>query len=126
MKLDINQEIKELAAKSNRIVITEKKAYDPKNKKSNIVLADIRENNEIDFICSKLLIDETSNEGSWMSPIDFYINFMNSKSILKSIGVVLDSWLRCTEWDGDYAINNHNEFQAWVSNNKEKYIESNA
>ena len=126
MKFDINQKVKDVTNNCNRIVITEKNPYDPKKKKKNIVLADVQDEREIAFFLTKLNIDKASNKGNWMSPIDIYFNFMINKSFSTSIGLVLESWLRSTEWSGDYAIKNHQEFQAWLSNNKEKYIESKA
>ena len=121
MNTDVNKYIAELCKRCDRIVITTERPLNVKNKKVNSVLADIRDANEIEFVGFCLQMDMESFNGSWMSPVEVYINFLQSKSLIKSVGVVLQGLLRSEEWNRDYELINYQEFHEWLLKNGATY-----
>jgi len=114
MSGDPNERISRLLSEINRIVITVAAPFNPKNKKHNDVLADIRDVAVLEQAKEVFLVDPNSSQGSWMSPVDVYISFLNGKSLVGSVGVVLNNWFRCEGWEGDYAVAHSEAFQHWL------------
>ncbi len=114
MSVDPNDNMERLLSGCNRIVVTAGAPFDPRDKKSNKVLADIRDVASIGLAKVAFVVDPNSCKGSWMSPADIYVGFLSEKSLIGSVGVVLSSWLRSTDWEGDYGVTNHNELQNWL------------
>jgi hypothetical protein len=115
MSANINAYLDELFKDCNRVIITASRPFNPKNKKAVEALADIRDPRDIELAQSLFLVDLNSCRGSWMSPVDIYLNFMVDKSLSCSVGVVLGGWLRSQKWKGDYALLNHLEFHRWLN-----------
>ena len=113
MSTNFNTCLQEQINACNRIVITASGPFNPKNKKSIEALADVRDPDDIEFAKSLLGVDLTACP-NWMSPVDIYLNFMLDKSLISSVGIVLGSWLRSPEWNGDYALVDHQAFHRWL------------
>lgn len=116
MSVDVNNHIESLLSGCNRIVVTAANPFDPRKKKSNDVLADIRNTESIELAKDVFLVDLNSFKGSWMSPVDVYVGFLSGKCLIGSVGVVLGSLLRSPDWEGDYAVKNHHELHSWLLN----------
>ena len=114
MSGDPNEQISLLLSVCNRIVVTAQTQFDPKDRTRTPVLADIRDPAAIEIAKNVLLVEPDSCRGSWMSPVDIYIAFLTGKSLIGSVGVVLDSWLRSSIWEGDYAVSSDHDFRAWL------------
>lgn len=111
---NVNTYIDDLFSQCNRIVITARHQFNPKNKKSIEALVDIKDPGDIELAKPLFRVELDGQEPGWMSPVDIYINFMRDKSLIDSIGIVLDSWLRNDQWDGDYPLKNHQDFHRWL------------
>jgi hypothetical protein len=118
MSVDVNQHIEHLLSVCDRIVVTTETPFNPKNKKYNDVLADIRDAASIGLAKDAFLVGPNSCKGSWMSPVDVFVAFLDGKFLLGNVGVVLNSWLRSPSWEGDYAVENQHVFWRWLQDNK--------
>lgn len=49
-----------------------------------------------------------------MTATDIYINFLNDRALIESIGIVLGSYLRVPERRGDHALINPKKFNEWL------------
>ncbi|MFZ2267341.1 MAG: hypothetical protein WAV95_07150 [Azonexus sp.] len=114
MSVDVNDHIQSLLSGCNRIVITAATPFDPRKKKSNDVLADIRDSGSIGLAKNVFLVDINSFKGSWMSPVDVYVGFLSGKRLIGSVGVVLWGLLRSPDWECDYAVKSHHELLGWL------------
>jgi hypothetical protein len=122
MSRNINAHLEELFSECNRVVVTSSVPFNPKNKKSIEALADIRDLRDIELAKSLFLVDLDVCQ-SWMSPVDIYLNFMLDKSLISSVGIVLGSWLRSSEWNGDYCLLNHQAFHRWLDGYHVTYMQ---
>jgi hypothetical protein len=113
MSTNFNRYLQEQFSECNRIVITASGPFNPKNKNSIEALANIRDPGDIELAKSLLGVDSDAWP-SWMSPVDIYLNFMQDKSLISSVGIVLGGWLRSPEWNGDYALVDHQAFHRWL------------
>ena len=114
MNVGANQSVQRLLSGCDRIVLTMQSPFDPKHKKRNSVLADIRDAASIESAKEVLVVDNDAPNPSWMSPVDLYVAFVEGKRLVGSVGVVLRNWLRSEDWDGDYALKDHHEFENWL------------
>jgi hypothetical protein len=114
MNVGANECVERLLSGCNRIVLTMGFPFDPKHKKRNAVLADIRDAASIESVKDVLVVDPSSPNPSWMSPVDLYVAFVDGKCVIGSVGIVLRSWLRSEDWDGDYAVKDHHKFENWL------------
>ncbi len=118
--------IEELSEGSNRIVVTQNSTFNPKRKKENIVLSDVRSIRTVNDFISNFKIDiHSQTYPGWMTAPDVYINFLIDKESIFNFGVVLNNLVRSSHWKGDYAIENASWFHSWLLENKVKYFERN-
>jgi hypothetical protein len=116
MSVDVNHHIESLLSRCNRIVVTAANPFNPRKKKSNDVLADIRDAGSIVLAKDVFLVDMNSFKGTWMSPVDIYVGFLSGTHLIGSVGVVLESLLRSPDWEGDYAVKKPHELYSWLLN----------
>lgn len=104
---------------SNRIVLTKTGRYNPKNRKQNQVIADIRDAQQIKILyeCLEIIYDPEPDVTGWMSPISYTITSMKDKEVIDSVGVVLVAWLRKAEWKSDFLLTKHEEYKEWLLKN---------
>lgn len=99
--------IKQLSETSNRIIITQDREFNPKRKKENIVLADIRSDKIVREFSSTIKIDSSRKaDPGWMTEPEVYVNFLEDKLLVFSLGLLIGIWVRSRSWEGDYVINN--------------------
>ena len=118
--------IKFMSESSSRIVITQSREFNPRRKKENIVLTDIRGKQIVKEFCSAIKIDVSSKGGcDWMTLPKIYLNFLDEKILIFSIGILFDGWVRSSSWEGDYVIKNAVWFHEWLIDNGVSYFEGN-
>ena len=116
--------VNEVARGSNRIVITKGSPFNPKRKKENSVLGDIRDIKKVEEFWASIKLDQTTkiNPG-WMTMPEVYVTFLDNKSALFSFGILIDSWVRSSVWDGDYKVLNYHWMHEWLLENGVSYFE---
>jgi len=104
---------------ANRVVFTNSGAYNPKKKKGNSVIADIRDAQKIRnlYRCLEIIYDPNPETTGWMSPPDYTITSMNDKEVIDSVNVVLKGWLRKAAWKSDYSLIRYEDYRDWLSEN---------
>lgn len=103
---------------ANRVIVTATIPYNPKKRKDNVILADVKRECELDLLRDLIQVEKNEGNGKWMSPIDAHINFMQDKSLLLSLGLVLDCWLRHDKWECDFHLCDCSSFHEWLVRNK--------
>ena len=115
--------IGQLAKNSNRIVVTRGSEFNPKRKKDNAVIADIRDSDIVDNFAQTLKIDISHKaDPGWMTWPEIYINFLENKTLKFSFGVLIDYWIRSSAWEGDYVLLNYKWFHEWLLENEISYF----
>ncbi len=109
-----NECMNRLLSGCDRIVVTRRSPFDPRDKKRNEILADIRDVAAIASAQDAFLLGLNAENPSWMSPVDFYVAFLKEKTLLGSVGIVLGGLLRSEDWQGDYAPRDRQLLQCWL------------
>ncbi|WP_156455773.1 MULTISPECIES: hypothetical protein [Stenotrophomonas] len=98
----------------DRIVVTRRYPFDPRDKKRNEILADIRDVAAIASTQDAFLLGSNAESPSWMSPVDFYVAFLKEKTLLGSVGIVLGGLLRSEDWLCDCEPRYRQLLQCWL------------
>ncbi len=76
MSSDIDRSIAAVLDECDRIVVTARAPFNAKDRKRNEVLAEVHDIESIELLWSHLQVDVNSGHLSWLSPPDFYLNFL--------------------------------------------------
>ena len=118
--------LKNLSEGSNRIVVTQNSIFNPKRKKENIVLSDVRDIGLVHEFISGFKIDiHSQTYPGWMTAPEVYINFLIDNKSIFNFGIVLNNSVRSSGWKGDYSIENASWFHSWLLENEVTYFERN-
>lgn len=107
--------IRQLSKKANRIVVTQDGAFNPKRKRENKVLADIRGSGVCNIFGQTIKVDCCSKAYPDLMTLPVvYLNFLEDRILIFEIGILIDNWIRSESWEGDYAIDNTIWFHDWL------------
>jgi hypothetical protein len=111
--VNVNEWIALVVNRCDRVVVTVAKPFNAKQRSKGNLLLDIRDPDDILSLVKLLEVRNSSYACSWMSPVDFYLNFLFDRQSVGEVGVVLRGFLRASAWSGDCELRRQEDFVRW-------------
>ncbi len=98
---------------ADRVLVVDGAGYNPKHRRENVVLADVRDPDQLDRLRESVAVDENAEGFYWMTPGSPTIVLLRGREVVAAF-VCLLPYLRCAQlWDGDLPLRRPDDLSDW-------------
>jgi hypothetical protein len=102
-----------LAGQATRVLVVDGASYDPRHRKSNVVLADERDQDSIRLLLRAL--DTVETDRLWMTPGRPTLAFLTDRRLLVAVTCIGPDYIRCPDlFKADRRVRYPDQLSAWL------------